>query len=374
VKILLLYSDTGGGHRSAARAIRQAIEAEAGPGAHHIEWVDVITHYAPFPFKYLPDSYPFIIGPFQPVWAWAFHTFNHRWASDTLSALVSPLVNGRIKRVLADFQPDLLVSVHPLVSLSFGRYPRAQRPPLLSVVTDPITVHALWFNIGIDQVIVATDEGRACALRFGFEPERVTTIGMPVDAAFCAPTKTKAQARAALNWHPTLPAVLIMSGGEGVGPVAEITNAIAASRLPCQVAVVAGRNEKLKAQLQAQPWPIPVHVYGFVANVPDLMTAADVFVSKAGPGSITEALNLGLPILLFSRIGGQEEGNVDYVIKNQVGMWTPRPAQVVEALRQWFNDPALLAAAAARAQRIAHPEAARVIARHVLALGKQPPR
>jgi len=108
-----------------------------------------------------------------------------------------------------------------------------------------------------------------------------------------------------------------------MGPLERNAEAIAESGLPAALVVVAGRNLKLKQRLEARSWPIPTFIYGFVRNMPDLMSAADILVTKAGPGTITEALNAGLPIILYSRLPGQEEGNVTYVTAEGAGIWAP---------------------------------------------------
>lgn len=369
VRILLLYSDTGGGHRSAAGALREALNNTYGAQCH-VDWVDVFQHFSPYPFNQLPAWYPFLIGPFQPFWGVAFHALNHRVVPWLLAMIAWPYVHGYMRKVITHHQPEVLVSVHPILTIGFGYLKRTERPPMITVVTDLISTHAFWFNPNVECNLVPTEPAHQLALRFGIKPEQVQTVGLPVDKRFSGPLPDKLTARTQLGWASDVPAVLLMSGGEGIGPIQAIARAIATSGLRCQLAIIAGRNERLRAQLSAQAWEIPTHVYGFVNNIPELMTAADVLITKAGPGTITEALNLGLPMLLCSRINGQEEGNVDYVVQNNAGFWTPQPAQVVAALRTWLNDPAQLQQAAANARRLARPHAAHEIAQIIFQLGQ----
>jgi 1,2-diacylglycerol 3-beta-galactosyltransferase len=103
-------------------------------------------------------------------------------------------------------------------------------------------------------------------------------------------------------------------------------------------------------------------IYGFVREMPDFMRAADILVTKAGPSTITEALNAGLPLILYSRLPGQEDGNVDYVISEGVGVWAPKTSYIVSALRAWITHPKQLELAAEACRESARPEAAREIA------------
>lgn len=148
-----------------------------------------------------------------------------------------------------------------------------------------------------------------------------------------------------------------------MGPLERTAQAIAAAHLPVSLVVIAGRNQGLKARLEAQSWPIPTFIYGFVREMPDFMRAADVLVTKAGPGTISEALIAGLPIILYSRLPGQEDGNVSYVVSKGAGVWAPYPEQIVNVLRDWVEHPETRQAAVAASSSLARPQAAREIAR-----------
>jgi 1,2-diacylglycerol 3-beta-galactosyltransferase len=113
-------------------------------------------------------------------------------------------------------------------------------------------------------------------------------------------------------------------------------------------------------------------VYGFVHEMPDFMRAADILVTKAGPGTISEALNAGLPIILYSRLPGQEDGNVDYVVSEGVGVWAPKTSNIIATMQEWINHPEQREQAAEACRKAARPQAAREIA-HILAnrLGMQ---
>ena len=138
--------------------------------------------------------------------------------------------------------------------------------------------------------------------------------------------------------------------------------AIAEAKLPITLVVIAGRNEELKERLLARAWPMPIFIYGFVREMPDFMQAADILVTKAGPGTISEALNAGLPMILYSRLPGQEDGNVDYVISEGVGMWAPKTSYIVSAIHAWITHPQQRDLAAEACSQAAHPQAAREIA------------
>jgi 1,2-diacylglycerol 3-beta-galactosyltransferase len=119
----------------------------------------------------------------------------------------------------------------------------------------------------------------------------------------------------------------------------------------------------LKNSLEAQEWENPTFIYGFTQEMPDFMRAADAIVTKAGPGTIAEALAAGLPIILYAKLPGQEDGNVTYVENSGVGVWAPEPLKVVRTLTRWICRPAERAEVITNCNHAARPDAARLIAR-----------
>lgn len=150
-----------------------------------------------------------------------------------------------------------------------------------------------------------------------------------------------------------------------MGKVFENARAVAEAGLPLQLAVVAGRNERLRRRLEAVDWPVPTYIYGFVRTIPEMMAAADVIVTKAGPNTIAEALAVGRPMILTHYLPGQEEGNVDYVVQGGAGRYAPEPEQVKEAIREWLSRPEVLTSFAQRAAAMGYPDAALDAARWI---------
>jgi len=188
-------------------------------------------------------------------------------------------------------------------------------------------------------------------------------MGLPVADRFCQPAGDRITLREKLGWHKDLPVVLLVGGGEGMGPLEKIAASIAETGMNVCLGVITGRNYKLRARLEARSWAMPTYIYGFVRNMPDFMGAADILVTKAGPGTIMEGLNASLPLILYSRLPGQEEGNINFLTESGAGVWAPEPYLVVEALRTWVENPQARSEAVQACQKLARPKAARNIAR-----------
>lgn len=359
-RILFLFSDTGGGHRSAAEAIIEAIQSDFA-SRFSLEMVDIFKDYAPPPLNYLPAWYPKIVR-FPQAWGAGYYLSNGRSRSEILIASTWPYIRRSTRKLIAQHPAELIVSVHPLANTPVLKALGEVHTPFITVVTDLVTSHAFWYHRRVDLCIVPTEAARQRALRHGLRPEQVQTIGLPVAERFCQPGGDKAQIRLRLGWPADLPVILLVGGGEGMGPLEKTAVAIDRARLPFALVVVAGRNQPLKQRLESLPWSSPTIIYGFVREMPEFMKAADILVSKAGPGTITEAFNAGLPIILYSRLPGQESGNVAFVVSEGAGVWAPSPEQIIAALRNWHQNPSMLAAAAHNAHRLANPHAAHQIA------------
>jgi 1,2-diacylglycerol 3-beta-galactosyltransferase len=360
-RILFLFSDTGGGHRSAAEAIIEALHLRYEDQIT-TEMVDVFKEYAPPPLNRVPDLYPKMVRVPQ-AWGLGFHLSDGHRRARFLTASTWPYVRHAILTLIAQHPSDLIVSVHPLANAPTLRALGKQRPPFITVVTDLVTTHALWYHRRTDLCLVPTEAAYQRALVFGLMPEQVRVVGLPVADRFCQPLGDRKALRKRLGWPLDLPAILLIGGSEGMGPLEKTAHAIAEANLRATLVVVAGRNQSLKARLNAKAWTQPTFIYGFVNEMPDFMQAADILVTKAGPGTISEALNAGLPMVLYSHLPGQEDGNVSYVVSEGAGFWAPRPDQIVYAVRTLLRNPEQRDQAVAASHRLARPEAARQIAR-----------
>jgi len=361
--ITFLFSDTGGGHRAAAEAIIEAIHAEYGD-AMTTTMVDFLKDYAPLPFNHLPDIYPDLVKV-PELWGAFFDITDGRPQARFVTSTFWPYVRNAFRRLVREHHSEVLVSVHPIINSFALKALGAKRPPYITVVTDLVSTHALWYDRRADLILVPTEMARQRALEYTMSPEKVCVVGQPVSIRYSAPTGDKRMMREKLGWPQNKPTILLVGGGEGMGPLAETAHAIDQSGLDISLIIVAGRNTKLKAELNDVSWDNPTFIYGFVQNMPDFMHAADIIVTKAGPGTIAEALIASLPIILYTKLPGQETGNVDFVESEKVGVWAPDPAMVVRTLTRWISYPREREAVIENCRRAAKPDASRTIA-HIL--------
>jgi 1,2-diacylglycerol 3-beta-galactosyltransferase len=359
--LVFYFSDTGGGHRSAAEAIIEAINLEYKDQVT-TEMVDFFKDYAPRPFNHAADMYPYMVKA-PRLWSASFHATDGRARSRVITSTMWPIARRAARAMVKSHPADLIVTVHPFANTFMLKALGKPRPPFINVVTDMVTTHALWFDNRADLIMVPTETARLRAIRYHISAEKVCVVGLPVADRYCQPLKEKSILRQTLGWPMEKPVVLLVGGGEGMGPLSETAQAIDASGLDVTQVIVCGRNKRLKAGLEAHKWDNPTLIYGFTRDMPDFMRASNFIVTKAGPGTIAEALNAQLPIILYSKLPGQEDGNVTFVQEEGAGVWAPAPQDVVRTLTRWISRPEECKQVIENCRRAGKPEAARTIAR-----------
>ena len=361
-RILILMSATGGGHRASAQALQAAFAARY-PGRFQVEIVDLWTDYTPWPINQIPRTYSPIVARALWFWKLLWAVFENEQAFSAALRLVYLISRNELRKVLQAHRPHLIISVHPFMQHIFLRLLEQEGTPIpfVTVVTDLASFHHGWFHARAQRCYVASEAAADAARRHGLHARQVRLLGLPVRTAFAGALSEKETARARLGLADTGFTALLLGGGEGMGPVAAIAHAVArqlaAAGTAAQLVVICGRNKRLRQALQRSDWPIPVQVSGFVDNMQEWMAASDCVITKAGPGTIAEALICGLPILLSGFVPGQEAGNVSYVVENGVGAYCDSPDGIAAIVSDWTGGKQL-AQMVARARQLARPRAA----------------
>jgi 1,2-diacylglycerol 3-beta-galactosyltransferase len=364
-KVLFIMIEAGGGHRASAKAITEGLAHLYGDEIV-AKTVDVFKEFTFPPVIQPDDAYRWLTSDGVWIWKALWHTDEKVWVPQVLSPMLTPLFSHEVRRLFLSEKPDLVVSVHCManhIPLRVLRKELRVDVPFVTVVTDMVTVHPIWICPEVDYCMVPTEAARERALRYGMPSERLEVVGQPVSLKFATSLGDKQGLRRRLNLDPRRPCALIVGGADGIGPIYQIARAINAQVPNAQLIVVAGRNTNLRRKLEHAAWEIPARICGFVNNMPELMGASDLLITKAGPGTLAEAFIAGLPVVIYGFIPGQEEGNVQYVLEHDAGAFTTDPTAIAQITRNWLypgNDE--WRQVVSNAAALARPNAALIIA------------
>jgi 1,2-diacylglycerol 3-beta-galactosyltransferase len=381
--LLFLIADTGGGHRAGATAVARRLEMDH-PGRFDVHIVDPSNTSATAILGRTADLYGPLIHRARWLWAAMYHATNSATAVSLMQRSALRPLRAVLQDLLTSLRPMAVVSFHPLLNHLAAEAVHAgpaSDVPVITVITDLVDVHAGWACRDVDAVVIPSPGGLDRCRRAGIPAERCHQLGLPVDSSFARPFPDDAERRALrarLGLTEERFTVLVSSGADGSGGLPRRARAIAGSGLDVGLAVICGRNEAARRRLDglrdATGHAVPV--LGFVDNMADWMRAVDVVVTKAGPGTIAEALCSGLPLLLTWYIPGQESGNLEWLVDIGAGRYVPRSRELVDTIAE-LSAPgssglaAMRAAVAAAARPQATEQIAALIAGMARAAGKR---
>jgi 1,2-diacylglycerol 3-beta-galactosyltransferase len=356
-RFLILTSDSGFGHRSAANAVVKALH-ELHP-AETI--VSVINPFSDLPslalFRGIEKNYDNIVCRHQNFYKFSYEISDSRLASSLVENSLTIALFRKLKRLLYEYQPDVVLNTNLMFNAPMGIvinnfYPEI---PLYTVVTDLADVHALWFNPSPERFFVGSEMVKAQAIASGIPPKKVFVTGIPVDPSLGNGAFNKAKMRQSLNLDPQRTTLLVVSS-KRVRGIFEYLKALQDISQPIQVMVVAGGDDTLVEEVSNYPWRFPIRIYNYVNNMPELMACSDVLISKAGGLILSEGLAAGLPIILIDSLPGQESGNVRFILENQAGVRIHNENEFLDVMRSWLGeDQSLLHKVSANTRKISRP-------------------
>src|ERR1700754_1100646 len=378
-KILIISSDTGGGHRSAAAAIVAGVQKFLDSESYAIRVVRAIEESHHLADK-LVRLYNWILRNRQH-WMKYYYWAINRIRPDTRQFFHKRCV-GYVKGLFERWCPHIVVSVHPLTQHIFGRVLRelnlADRVPLVSVVTDPC--YGFWRGWACDAVtlyLVASEEARQQLIDYGVSPERIKISGMPVHPKFAYPGEEAAQAaRRALGLDAEKFTVFVNAGWIGSGNIPQKIRQLVRGELDVQAIFLAGKNEDLRAVAEsiATEAPFPVKVIGYSDEIEQLMSAANVMISKLGGLTTFEALACRVPIIadMITDPMPQEAGTAKLIAQRGAGVMLNRASDVVNVVRRMMEDEVHYSRMCAATANLALPNATQYIVEEIAALIPQP--
>jgi processive 1,2-diacylglycerol beta-glucosyltransferase len=376
-KVLVLSASVGAGHMRAAEAVELAVR-ELAPDAA-VKNLDVLTLTNALFRRVYAKSYldlvnksPHVLGYFYEMMDQPSRSGKNR--GDLLRLAVEKLNLKAFLNFLAGDSWDLVINTHFLPAEIIASLRKQGRILVRqATVTTDFETHRLWVNQPCDHYFTATEEGARYLCRWGVPAEDISTTGIPIHPLFRTP-KDRHACLAKHGMKGDRPVVLQMAGGFGVGPIEKLYRALLDVEAPLEVMVVSGRNEEVKAQLEAVPVPERHHakIFGFTKDIDELMAGADLVMSKPGGLTTSETLARGAAMVIVNPTPGQEFRNSDFLLENGAAIKANNIATLAYKVTSLLREPGRLDQLKANARRLARPNAAFDVARRALALLDQP--
>jgi processive 1,2-diacylglycerol beta-glucosyltransferase len=366
-KVLITTAPYGAGHDRVAAALAQAVAAEGAS-------VEVADHFARFvspAFARVSRTLFWVILRRAPaVWGWAYAMSNRLPTASAAMGGMNRLGARGLRRYLDAARPDVVVHVHPTAAgaMSWLRGRGLTHVPHAVVLTD-FAAHGQWVYPRVDRYFAPAGAIRDGLVARGVPGDQVVVSGIPIDLAFAAPLDRRRLGEE-LGLDADRPVVLVMGGMQGrLGGIAEVCETLAGLAAPFQAVAVCGEHGGLAEALRRRfAGDGRFRIRGRVADMPRVMGAADLVVTKAGASTCAEALALERPLVFYRSLPGQERANENCIEAAGAAVRAPTRAALRAELACLLGDGARRAAMAEAAGRLRRPEAARTVAKEILAL------
>ena len=363
VRILILTASIGSGHTRAAEAIRAALAAHPAAATMQVDVVDFmardisIIHYLMkriylLMLRFVPDLYDVF-----------FRVAGKNASGGVVRGAFAQVMVRTVGQVIRAYAPDLVIATHPFPegAAALWRARHGASFTLAALLTD-YALHAIWLVPGVDVYFVATEAMAKGMAARGFDTHMVHATGIPIARADYGLERSAAQTRAGLT--EDLPTILLMGGGLGLGGMDRTLAALERMERRLSILVVAGRNAVLEehARTVARTSRHVIRVFSYTDEIPTLMCAADLLITKPGGLTISEAFAAGLPLLLHDPIPGPETENAVYATRRGAAVWLHPGEAMAPAVEE------ILAHHISEMRRAAHDCARADAARHVAAI------
>ncbi len=334
-RILFAISDTGSGHRSAAVAIKAALE-QLSDGEIECHLVDMLASTGVPVVRDAPNLYDTLRDNWLSLFDLVYRATDGRRRVDTITWMLYFSAHRNILQVLEQIQPHMVVSVHALTNRFIGntRYVYRLSFHFITVVTDLVSLHAAWADPQAEICVVPSQEAYDRQMKVGMPEDKLVLTGFPVHPKFIHYQRSRTEARQILHISQDRFTVLLTSGGVDSALVRELLQRLTKTYPDNQFLVVTAKNTELRESLEELNLGELVHIYGFVNNMEELMGASDIVISKAGPGTLMEALVIGRPVIVTEAVGMQERGNIDFVLNHELGLFCPTIDRIVPAVAE----------------------------------------
>lgn len=364
-RILILTAAFGEGHNSAARGIRDGLTRVGGDDVR-VEVHDLFAETYGSANTWAREAYLALINQWPQAWARVYRRLDHQQKFAGNFKVFFHL-KKYFRRLLESFRPDLIVSVYPayphIIDEMLGPIGSTSIKRVV-VITDSIKVNAIWYRCSADYFLLPNERSAVVLHADGIAPEKTRTFGFPVSPEFGEPGVLRAPPSSDSGRH----VLYLINARKSIA--AELVLRLAGMH-GIQLTVAVGRDRRLRKSVEniQSLARRPFTVVGWSEELPRLLRATHLLISKAGGATVQEAIAAGCPMIVNHVIPGQEEGNARYLLETNSGTVATSQDAVISAIESAFaNDAARWREWSANAAELSRPTASLDTARFLLSI------
>lgn len=331
MRILIFTASTGGGHKRAAAALKNTIK-KISPESQVLV-ADGIALSGKLFNRFICDGYTLLAKKAPDVYGQIYEIADKNTPLNSIGNNFNKVKSHKILPIIQDFEPDVIVSCHAFTSTMLGNLKEKGEVnvPVVSLITD-FEPHRMYLSKGVDHYIVSSDEMvNLFSGKYNFPADNVHPFGIPVLDKF-SEKPDKAQLRERLHIPQDKTVIMFMAGSFGVSEVLKNYEKIREACNNCHFVVITGNNSKLFHRFESIVKD-DTTLLMYVNNVEDYMHCADLIITKPGGLTVSESLQCGLPMAIYSAFPGQEAGNASYLVrKGAAVMLNKTPGETVANL------------------------------------------
>lgn len=363
-----MYITEVSGHHSASLALEKAFKMLSEKA--EILNLNAFRYTTPISEHIVNRLYTTIIRKTPKIWDYVYDNPDIKKKIDRFKESIDNLNSPKLKRLFEKFRPDIIVCTQAYPCGMVANYKRTYNSqlPLVAVLTDYVP-HTYWIYDNVNYYITPSEEVTQRLIKKGVSSAKIKTLGIPFNPAFNQAVDRNSIGHK-LGLDQGLKTILIMGGGQGLGPIKTIVHSLEKVKPGIQEIIVCGTNKKLYKSLKKKikHCKQKIFLYGYVSNINELMSVSDIVITKPGGITTSEALAKRLPLIIIKPLPGQEINNTDYLISRNAAIKIDKPKHTNVVIEDLFTNTDKLKRLSESAGSIAKPNAALDIAKFILDL------
>jgi processive 1,2-diacylglycerol beta-glucosyltransferase len=367
-RILLMYISEVSGHHQATKAIEDALRI-LDPQVNILN-INGFGYTNPLSEKIVNSLYMGIIKRAPFIWNYLYDNPKIIKSTQRYKSFLHSLNSPKLKDLYDEFRPQVIACSQAFPCGMVADFKKTYNIDvrLVGIVTD-YTAHSFWIYPTVDFYVVPDDTVKERLIEKGVSPKCIKVFGIPISPKFNE-NPNKEEILKKLGLDSSSPVILIMGGGQGLGPIKRIIKYLDRVKNDIQIVVITGKNKKLLRDLEKRKpfYKKKLVVLGFIDNVHEVMAISDLLITKPGGITTAEALTKGLPMIIVKPIPGQEFSNTSYLVKNGTAIKIEKEKEILPLIERLLMNPKIIRDMRAKALEIARPNSSFDIARLLLSL------